>query len=159
MNIDIIVVGSIKEKYYTDAIKEYQKRLRPYANVEIIEVDEYKIPNNASDQEIKIGMDKEMESILSKVKDKAYLISLAIEGKQISSEDFADKFMDLQVNGYPDVAFIIGGSYGMSEEIKRKSDMKLSFSKMTYPHQLMRVILLEQIYRAFRIIRNEPYHK
>lgn len=159
MNIDIIVVGSIKEKYYTDAIKEYQKRLRPYANVEIIEVDEYKIPNNASDQEVKIGMDKEMESILSKVKDKAYLISLAIEGKQISSEDFADKFMDLQVNGYPDVAFIIGGSYGMSEEIKRKSDMKLSFSKMTYPHQLMRVILLEQIYRAFRIIRNEPYHK
>lgn len=159
MNIDIIVVGSIKEKYYTDAIKEYQKRLRPYANVEIIEVDEYKIPNNASDQEIKIGMDKEMESILSKVKDKSYLISLAIEGKQISSEDFADKFMDLQVNGYPDVAFIIGGSYGMSEEIKRKSDMKLSFSKMTYPHQLMRVILLEQIYRAFRIIRNEPYHK
>lgn len=159
MNIDIIVVGSIKEKYYTDAIKEYQKRLRPYANVEIIEVDEYKIPNNASDQEIKIGMDKEMESILSKVKDKAYLISLAIEGKQISSEDFADKIMDLQVNGYPDVAFIIGGSYGMSEEIKRKSDMKLSFSKMTYPHQLMRVILLEQIYRAFRIIRNEPYHK
>lgn len=159
MNIDIIVVGSIKEKYYTDAIKEYQKRLRPYANVEIIEVDEYKIPNNASDQEIKIGMDKEMESILSKVKDKAYLISLAIEGKQISSEDFADKIMDLQVNGYPDVAFIIGGSYGMSEEIKRKSDMKLSFSKMTYPHQLMRVVLLEQIYRAFRIIRNEPYHK
>lgn len=159
MNIDIIVVGSIKEKYYTDAIKEYQKRLRPYANVEIIEVDEYKIPNNASDQEIKIGMDKEMESILSKVKDKAYLISLAIEGKQISSKDFADKIMDLQVNGYPDVAFIIGGSYGMSEEIKRKSDMKLSFSKMTYPHQLMRVILLEQIYRAFRIIRNEPYHK
>ena len=159
MNIDIICVGNIKEKYFTDAIKEYKKRLTPYVNIEIIEVDEYKLPNKHSDSQILEGMEKEADQILSKIKERAYVVPLCIEGKQIGSEEFADKIEKVTIEGYSDIAFIIGGSYGLHQKIKSKGQMKLSFSKMTFPHQLMRVVLMEQIYRAFRILRNEPYHK
>lgn len=159
MNIDIISVGNIKEKYFTDAIKEYSKRMTSYINLSIIEINEHRLPNNPSDSQILEGMEKETEAIISKIRDRAYIIALCIEGKQASSENFAKKIQNLTVEGYSDICFIIGGSYGLSDKIKRKSQLKLSFSKMTFPHQLMRVVLIEQIYRAFRIIRNEPYHK
>ena len=159
MNIDIITVGNIKENYLTQAINEYLKRLRPYANVNIIEIGEYQLSNKASDKEIQQALEKEGQYILAKIKDNSYVISLAIEGKQVTSEALAQKIEDLTIDGYSDITFIIGGSYGMSNELKQKSDMKLSFSKMTFPHQLMRVILLEQVYRSFKILKNEPYHK
>lgn len=159
MNIDIIAVGGIKEKYYTDAIKEYSKRLSAYVNLNIIEINEYRLSNSPSDQEIIKGMDKEMEDIESKIREKSYIICLAIEGKQKTSEEFAKTIDDLGIDGYSDITFIIGGSYGLSKALKKRANLKLSFSKMTFPHQLMRVVLLEQIYRAFRINRNEPYHK
>lgn len=159
MNIDIICVGSIKEKYYIDAIKEYSKRLSPYTDLNIIEVDEYKLPNNPSLSQINYGLEKEREIIESKIKDRSYLIALVIEGKQLNSEDLSKKIEDITIEGYSNITFLIGSSYGMSQELKNKSNYKLSFSKMTFPHQLMRVILIEQIYRAFKIIRNEPYHK
>lgn len=159
MNIDIICVGNIKEKYFLDAISEYKKRLKPYVNIQIIEVDEYKLPNKHSQNQIDEGMQKEAENLLSKIKQKSYIIPLCIEGKQMDSEEFADKIEKITVDGYSDICFIIGGSNGLDNSIKLKADFKLSFSKMTFPHQLMRVVLMEQIYRAFRILRNEPYHK
>lgn len=159
MNINLIVVGSIKERYFTDAIKEYSKRLSSYTNLNIYEINEYKLSNTPSKQEILQGLEKEGEDILSRINEKSYVISLAIEGKQFDSEKFSEKIQNLQVEGYSDFTFIIGGSYGIAQKVKEKSNLKLSFSKMTFPHQLMRVILLEQIYRAFRIMRNEPYHK
>lgn len=159
MNIDIICVGSIKEKYFIDAIKEYEKRLRPYTNINIIEIDEYKLPNNPSQSQIEEALEKEREMIESKIKDRSYIISLAIEGKQLQSESFSQKIEDITIEGYSNITFLIGSSYGMSNNLKSIANMKLSFSKMTFPHQLMRVVLMEQIYRAFRILRNEPYHK
>lgn len=159
MNIDIICVGSIKEKYYIDAIKEYSKRLVPYVHINIIEVDEYKIPNNPSKAQINEGLEKEKEIIESKIKDRSYIIALVIEGKQLSSENLSKKIEDITIEGYSNITFLIGSSYGMSNELKNKANLNLSFSKMTFPHQLMRLVLIEQIYRAFRIMRNEPYHK
>lgn len=159
MNINIISIGSIKEKYFVDAIKEYSKRLRIYINLNINELQEYKLPNNPSNSQILEGLEKEGKNIISQINTKSYIISLCIEGKQKSSEEFSKNIGDLMLEGYSDITFIIGGSYGLSDEVKSRSNMKLSFSKMTYPHQLMRVILLEQIYRAFKIIKNEPYHK
>lgn len=159
MNIDIISVGNIKEKYFTDAIREYSKRMTNYANLNIIEIDEYKLPNNPSKAQVLEAIEKEANTIISRIRDRAYIVALCIEGKQASSENFSKKIQKLAVEGYSDICFIIGGSYGLSDKIKQKSQLKLSFSKMTFPHQLMRVVLIEQIYRAFRIIRNEPYHK
>lgn len=159
MNIDIISIGSIKEKYFTDAIKEYSKRLKTYVNLNIIEVPEHKLPNNASAAQIEEGMEKEAENIISKLNESAYIISLCIEGKEFSSEKLAGAIENLAVDGYSNISFIIGGSHGLSNKIKDMSNLKLSFSRMTFPHQLMRVILIEQIYRSFRIIKNEPYHK
>ena len=159
MNIDIICVGSIKEKYYIDAIKEYSKRLISYTDINIIEVDEYKLPNNPSNAQINDGLEKEREIIESKIKDRSYIIALAIEGKQISSEDLSKKIQDITIEGYSNITFLIGSSYGMSQRLKNRANLKLSFSKMTFPHQLIRVVLTEQIYRAFKIMRNEPYHK
>lgn len=159
MNIDIICIGNIKEKYFTDAIKEYLKRLSAYANVNVIELDEYKLPAKSSEQNIIEGMDKEGQAILAKIAERAYVIPLCIEGKQLDSEAFAQKIEDITLEGYSDIAFIIGGSNGLSPAVKLKGNYKLSFSKMTFPHQLMRVVLLEQVYRAFRILRGEPYHK
>ncbi len=159
MNIDIIVVGKIKEKYLNDGIKEYTKRLSRYCSLNIIEVDDEKAPENLSERDMEIIKDEEGERILSKVQSNSYIIPLVIEGKNISSEDMAEKMSNLMVDGYSHLTFVIGGSLGLSDEVIKRSNFKLSFSKMTFPHQLMRLILLEQIYRSFRIIRNEPYHK
>jgi len=159
MNIDILTVGKIKEKYLNEGIKEYSKRLSRYCSLNIIEVDDEKAPENLSDKEMEMIKDKEGEKILSKVPSGAFVVALAIEGKQLSSEALSEKLSEIMVEGSSHVVFVIGGSLGLSKEVIKRANLKLSFSKMTFPHQLMRMILLEQIYRAFRIMRNEPYHK
>jgi 23S rRNA (pseudouridine1915-N3)-methyltransferase len=157
MKIKIISVGKIKEKYLVNAILEYSKRLTKYCKLELIEVKDEHAPDNLSDKDIEIIKDIEGERISSKLNDE-YLIALAIEGNQISSEDLAKKMNDIQTYHSSNICFVIGGSLGLSNNILNKANYKLSFSKMTFPHQLMKVILLEQIYRAFRINNNEPYH-
>lgn len=159
MNIKIIAVGKIKEKYIQEGIKEFTKRLSRYCILDIIEIDDEKAPENLSEKEMEIVKKKEGERILSKIPQNSFIISLEIMGKQLSSEELSKKIDDLMVNGVNDICFIIGGSLGLSEEITNKSNFKLSFSKMTFPHQLMRLILLEQTYRGFRIMKGEPYHK
>lgn len=159
MKITLLTVGKIKEKYFTMAIDEYKKRLGRYCKLEIIEVADEKTTDNASEHEEDIIRAKEGERLTKYIKDGAYVISLAIQGKQYSSEEFADKIDKLGINGVSHIIFIIGGSIGIDKDILKKSNELLSFSKMTFPHQLMRVILLEQIYRSFRIINNQPYHK
>lgn len=159
MNINIITIGTIKEKYFTDAIKEYTKRLKRYTNLKILELPEEKLGQNSSEKNIEQTLDKEADNILSKIGERDYVIVLAIEGKNISSEQLAETIKDKKVEGYNTFTFIIGSSYGLHDKVKKRADYKLSFSKMTFPHQLMRVILLEQIYRAFKINTNEPYHK
>lgn len=159
MNIKIICVGKIKEKYIQEGIKEFSKRLSRYCNLDIIEVNDEKAPENLSEKEMEIVKLKEGEKILSKIPQNAYVISLVIEGKQLGSEDLAYRMEELMVGGISDICFIIGGSLGLSKDIINRSDYKLSFSKMTFPHQLMRLILLEQVYRGFRIMKGEPYHK
>lgn len=149
--IRIIAVGSIKETYFTDAISEYTKRLKPYVRLEILQV-----PDAKCDEKTR---GKEALQILKAVRDTDYVITLEIAGKRLSSEEFAAKIEELSVSGRPDITFIIGGSLGLDDSVLRRSDYALSFSDMTFPHQLMRVILLEQIYRAYKIIRHEPYHK
>jgi len=150
--IKIICVGKIKEKYYIDAIEEYKKRLSKYTSVEIIELEDEKTTDKI------VALRKESERILKHINNKDYIISLAIEGEQLDSLSLASK-IDNIYNSYSNITFIIGGSVGLSDEIKDKSNMLLSFSKMTFPHQLFRVILLEQIYRAYKINNNEEYHK
>lgn len=159
MNIKLISVGKIKEKYIQEGIKEYTKRLSRYCSLEIIEIDDEKAPENLSDKEMEIVKQREGERILSKIPQNSFVIALVIEGKQLSSEDLAEKIGTLMVDGISDICFIIGGSLGLSQEVISRSNFKLSFSKMTFPHQLMRMILLEQIYRAWRIMKGEPYHK
>ena len=159
MKITLITVGKIKEKYFTDAIAEYAKRLSRYCKLEIIEVADEKTPDGASEVLENQIKEKEGERILSKVPDSAYVIALAIEGKQLSSEELADKMEKWNVGGISHLVFIIGGSLGLTPKVLNRADYKLSFSKMTFPHHLMRVVLLEQIYRSFRIRNNEPYHK
>lgn len=159
MKIDIICVGKLKEKYWVNAVGEYTKRLSKYCKINIKEVPDEKTPQGASEAlELQIK-DKEGKAILKHVKDRAYVMALVIEGKQFDSEGFASKIENLGITGHSHITFIIGGSLGLSNEVMSRADAKISFSKMTFPHQLMRVILLEQIYRGFRIIRNEPYHK
>ena len=150
--IKIICVGKIKEQYYVDAILEYKKRLSKYTNVEIIEVEDEK----TTDKEVAIR--KEKERIEKHINPKDYVISLAIEGKEIDSLEFASKLDNIFIS-YSNITFIIGGSLGIAKEIKDRSNMLLSFSRMTFPHQLFRIILLEQIYRAYKINNNEEYHK
>ena len=159
MNITIICVGKIKEKYLTEAIKEYSKRLSKYCKLNIIEVADEKTDENASDNLNEIVKDKEGERILKNIKDNSYIITLEIGGKMLSSEELAGKIDEITMFENSNITFIIGGSLGLSKNISNISNYKLSFSKMTFPHQLMRVILLEQIYRSFRILKNEPYHK
>lgn len=159
MKITLLTVGKIKEKYFTMAIDEYKKRLGRYCKLEIIEVADEKTPDNASGHEEDIIRAKEGERLAKYIKDGAYVISLAIHGKQYSSEEFADKIDKLGINGVSHIIFIIGGSIGIDKNILNNSNELLSFSKMTFPHQLMRVVLLEQIYRAYRINAGEPYHK
>ncbi len=159
MNIKIIAVGKVKEKFYVDNIKEFTKRMSKYCNLEIIETKEEKAPDNISNAEIEIIKTTEGKVILNKVKEQDFVVALAIEGEHVSSEQLAKKIEQLGVQGKSNIDFIIGGSFGLSKEVMNRSNYKLSFSKMTFPHQLMRVILLEQIYRSFRINRGEPYHK
>ena len=159
MKITILTVGKIKEKYLRDAIAEYSKRLSRYAKLEIIEVADEKTPDSASETVETNIKNKEAERLLKYIRDDAYLITLEIKGKQLTSEELAQKIDTLGVQGTSHIIFAIGGSLGLGEEVLKRSNYALSFSKMTFPHQLMRVILLEQIYRGFKIIAGEPYHK
>lgn len=159
MNISIVTVGKLKEKYLKQGIDEYLKRLTAYAKVEVIEVADEKAPEELSALEMEQVKQKEGERILAKISQDAYVIALAINGKMESSEQLADSLDKLATYGRSKIAFVIGGSLGLSDEVVKRADEQLSFSKMTFPHQLMRLILVEQIYRAFRINRGEPYHK
>ncbi|MDO5349066.1 MAG: 23S rRNA (pseudouridine(1915)-N(3))-methyltransferase RlmH [Lachnospiraceae bacterium] len=159
MKITLVTVGKIKEKYFEDAIAEYSKRLSRYCKLEIIQVADEKTPDGPSpalEDQIK---EKEGERILSKIRPDAYVIALAIQGQMLDSEQLAGKLEKLGVSGVSQIVFVIGGSLGLSQAVLSRSDYQLSFSKMTFPHQLMRVVLLEQIYRSYRIISHEPYHK
>ena len=159
MKITILCVGKIKEKFMKDGIAEYAKRLSKYCSFEIIEVADEKTPDNATEaEEIKIK-EKEAERIEKHLKKDAYTIALVIEGKMLKSEELAEKIDELGVTGKSHIIFIIGGSLGLHNRIVTRADYKLSFSKMTFPHQLMRMILAEQIYRSYRIITGQPYHK
>lgn len=159
MKITLITVGKIKEKYLKDAIAEYSKRLSRYCKLEVVEVADEKTPDNASETVENAIREKEAERILKYIKEDAYIITLEINGRQLSSEEMAEKIEKLGIQGISHIIFIIGGSIGLGKAVLDKSDFALSFSKMTFPHQLMRVILLEQVYRSYRIIHGEPYHK
>lgn len=159
MRIDIIAVGKVKEKFYRDAIEEFTKRLGRYCKLQVIEVADEKTPDGAGqalEEQIKA---KEAERILKYIKDDEFVITLEITGRKYDSVAFAEKLAGLGIQGNSHIQFVIGGSLGLHASVSKRSDMKLSFSDMTFPHQLMRVILLEQIYRSFRIISKEPYHK
>lgn len=159
LNIKLICVGKLKEKYLSDAISEYEKRMKTMCKLEIIEVNEYKLEQNPSDKSILNGILEEGKNINKKILDKEFLIPMCIEGKQISSEQLAEKFENLALTGSSKITFIIGGSHGIDDNIKNKADFKLSMSKMTFPHQIARVMLLEQIYRALSINLGTKYHK
>ena len=159
MKISLISVGKIKEKYLKEAISEYTKRLSAYCNLVFIEVGDEKAPETLSDKEAIQIKEKEGEKILSKIKENQYVFALDLSGKQRTSEAFAKELDQLQIYGNSDLVFVIGGSLGLSQGVIDRSNTLISFSKMTFPHQLMKVILLEQIYRGYKIIRNEPYHK
>ena len=159
MNITIISVGKLKEKYLKLGIEEFSKRLSKYCKLDMIELDDEKCPENLSDKDMEIVKNKEGQKILSKIKNNSYVIALAIDGKNLSSEELADTISKLAVRGISHITFIIGGSLGLADEVLKRADYKLSFSKMTFPHRLMKLILLEQVYRSFRINNNEPYHK
>lgn len=159
MHITIITVGRIKEAYLTAGIAEYAKRLTRYCKLDQVEVPDEKAPETLSDKEMEQIKEREGERILSKIRDTAYVIALAIDGKQQSSEELAATLGQLSVSGKSELVFVIGGSLGLSQAVLKRADMKLSFSRMTFPHQLMKLILVEQIYRGYRIQKNEPYHK
>ncbi|SUK02085.1 LSU m3Psi1915 methyltransferase RlmH [Staphylococcus agnetis] len=159
MKITIIAVGKLKEKYWKQAIAEYEKRLTAYTKVEIIEVPDEKAPENMSDKEIEQVKEKEGQRILAKIKPQSTVITLEIQGKMLSSEGLAKELDQRMTQGASDFTFIIGGSNGLHQEVMNRSNFALSFSKMTFPHQMMRVVLLEQVYRAFKINRGEAYHK
>lgn len=159
MNVTIIALGKLKEKYLRDAVTEYTKRIAPYGKTEIIELNPVKLQDNPSEKEISNALNKEAEDIKKKIPNNSYIFALCIEGKEKSSEAFAKAIGDAALTGKSNVTFIIGSSFGLSDEIKKLADFRLSFSPMTFPHQLMRVMLLEQIYRAFQINNNGKYHK
>lgn len=160
MLIKIVTVGKIKENFYKAAISEYEKRMSSYNKVEIVEVPDEKAPENLSDKEIDQIKTAEGERILGKIKDDAFVVTLEIDGKSLDSIKFAQLIQNEMLDGFGrDLVFVIGGSNGLGTNILKRSNYRLSFGKMTYPHQLMRIILIEQIYRAYRIINKEPYHK
>ena len=159
MKLTLVVVGKIKEKYFTMAIDEYKKRLGRYARLEIVEVADEKTLEGASAAQGEQIKKKEAERILKNIRDDAYVITLEINGKMLDSIELSEKIESLAVQGVSHIVFVIGGSLGLHSSVSSRADFKLSFSKLTFPHQLMRVILLEQIYRSYRIIENEPYHK
>ncbi|MBQ3225999.1 MAG: 23S rRNA (pseudouridine(1915)-N(3))-methyltransferase RlmH [Clostridia bacterium] len=159
MNIHIICVGKLKETYFVDACKEYMKRLSRFSKLKITELPDEPIPERASAREEEAVLEKEGQKILSHLSRQDTVITLCVVGKQMSSEKLAAYISDCALSGKSDLAFIIGGSLGLSDEVKKSAALRLSFSEMTFPHQLMRVVLLEQIYRAFKINANEAYHK
>ena len=159
MNITFVTVGKIKEKYFRDAIAEYQKRLSKYCKLEIVEVADEKTPDNASETEETQTKQKEAARILKVIKDNDYCIALTIDGKKRDSVHLAEHIEQLRIRGKSSLTFVIGGSLGLHDSVIQRAEETLSFSDMTFPHQLMRVILIEQIYRCFRIINREPYHK
>ncbi len=159
MQIRLIAVGKLKEKYWREAVQEYSKRMKPYADLQIVEVAEQRIPENPSALEIEQALQKEGEQIAKLIPLGSYVIPLAIAGERLSSEELSGFIDRLLVEGKSKIVFIIGSSYGISPEILEKGDFLLSFSPMTFPHQMMRVILLEQIYRSMKISKHEPYHK
>lgn len=159
MQIDVLCVGSVKENYYLQAIQEYSKRLSRYIKLNIYEVKDEKIPEQASEKENLLVKKSEGTRLEKYIARDAYLIALAIEGKEMTSEELSEKICNLEIQSHSHIQFIIGGSLGIDEELKRKANDQISFSRMTFPHQLMRVILLEQLYRAYKIKLHEPYHK
>lgn len=159
MKITVLTVGKIKEKFYTDAINEYSKRLSRYCKLEVVQVADEKTAENCTENEMDIVKQKEAERLLKHIPEEAYVITLEIKGKNLDSVELADKINQLGIRGTSHIIFVIGGSLGLHQTVSARADFKLSFSRMTFPHQLMRVILLEQIYRSYRIINNQPYHK
>ena len=159
MKITILTVGKIKEKFFEQAVAEYSKRLSRYCKLEIIQVADEKTPDGASETGEEQIKEKEGNRILSQIKEDAYVIALAIEGKMLDSVELSEKLEKLGISGVSHIVIVIGGSLGLSKEVMQRADFSLSFSKMTFPHQLMRVIALEQIYRAYRIMNHQPYHK
>ena len=159
MNITVICIGRLKERYWREAVGEYSKRLGSYCGLRVLELKEARLPAGAGSAEEEAVKTAEGEEILSRVNKDMFVVSLEIRGRRMSSEALAEKLQSLALEGRSEIAFVIGGSLGLSEAVSRRADLKLSFSDMTFPHQMMRVILLEQIYRSFRIIRGEPYHK
>lgn len=158
-SVNIICIGKIKEKYLTDAIKEYSTRLTPFCKFQIIELDEYRLPDKPSEAQIKTCIEEEGKKILSKISKGSYVIPMCIEGKLASSEELSAIIRDAGVSGKSTVDFVIGGSFGLSEEVKKRGDFRLSMGRMTFPHQLARVMLSEQIYRSFQIMTGGKYHK
>ena len=159
MKITILTVGKIKEKFYTEAVNEYSKRLSRYCKLEIIQVADEKTAENSTQNEMDIVKQKEAERLLKHIPEDAYVITLEINGKNLDSVELAEKINRMGISGTSHIIFVIGGSLGLHRNVSDRADFKLSFSRMTFPHQLMRVILLEQIYRSYRIINNQPYHK
>ena len=159
MKITILAVGKLKEKYWKQAIAEYEKRLGAYSKIEMIEVPDEKAPETMSDKEIEQVKEKEGQRLLAKIKPQATVITLEIEGKILSSEGLAKELQQRMTQGQSDFVFVIGGSNGLHQDVLNRSNYALSFSKMTFPHQMMRVVLIEQVYRAFKIMRGEAYHK
>lgn len=159
MDIKIITVGKLKEKYLKQGIAEYEKRLGSYCKLQILEVADEKAPENLSEKEMEQVKEKEGERILAKIPDISYVFALAIKGKEYDSVEFSRQIEGLGIRGQSHLVFVIGGSLGLSEAVLRRADEKISFGRLTYPHQLMRLILVEQVYRAFRIMKGEPYHK
>lgn len=159
MKVKIIAVGKLKEKYLKDGIAEYGKRMSRFAKFEIVELADEKTPDNANAAQNQQIMEKEGERILAKISERDYVIVLAIEGKQLSSEAFSQVIADATLRGYSDIVFVIGGSLGLADKVKKRANLRLSFGLLTLPHQLMRLVLSEQIYRAFMIQQGSPYHK
>lgn len=159
MNITLITVGKLKEKYWVEAVKEYKKRISKYAKIDVIEVADEKEPNNASEKDIELIKGKEAERILSKIKDNQHVVTMEIRGKQFTSEGFAEEYQKWMNVGKSDVVFVIGGSNGIGESVKKRSNQEISFGSLTYPHQMMKVMLMEQIFRVNKILRNEAYHR
>lgn len=159
MNVNIICIGKLKEKYWQAAVAEYSKRIGGYARIHIAELKEVKLPKNASPADELQVMEKEGESILARIVDGDYVIAMEVEGKMLDSVELSRHLMRTFDGGHSTVDFIIGGSLGLSDAVKRRADFGLSFSRMTFPHQMARVLLLEQIYRSFKIANNETYHK
>lgn len=159
LTVNIVCIGNLKEKYLKEAVAEYQKRLKAFCRFQIIELPEQKLPDNPSQSEINKALKMEAEKIISKIPKGSAIISMAIEGNQVSSEQLAEKISSFSLRGFSTVSFVIGSSFGLADEIKQESDFLISMSKMTFPHQLARLMLCEQIYRAFGIINNTKYHK